>query len=110
MPDTSTPDPSASSDVGGKFKNIALIFLGILIFMLHLVIYWYNKHFFNIFLAVYIILFGGLVLYYVYDEKSKSSETSKRSFDIISYAAIYTMFLYTFIMILSLVGYIRSSN
>lgn len=104
-----TNTTSTSTDMKSKFRDIGLVFLGVVIFLLHVVIYYLSNHFFNVFLAMYIIVFSGVVLYYVYDEKAKSTETNEAKFNVVSYAAIYTIFLYAFIMILSIVAYVRSS-
>lgn len=98
-------------DLKSKASDIGLMVLGAMVIIVHLVLYRFNASLFNGFLSLYIITYSIIVLVYVYKQKSKSkteSYDSRTSFDAVTYISFYTIFLYAFMFILSVIGFIIS--
>jgi len=95
-------------DLKNKAADIGLMVLGAVIIIIHLVLYRINASLFNGFLSIYIITYSILVLVYVYQQKAKNNVDSGKYFDTVTYISFYTIFLYVFLFIISMIGFIIS--
>jgi hypothetical protein len=97
------------SELGGKVLNISLLFIGGVIFIIHLVLFAYNKYLFTAFVCLYIITYGILVTVYTYKKKECANG---KDFDVVLYFSMFTIALeiMIFIMAIGLMIYNRGGR
>lgn len=94
----------ADKDVAKNFKTAALGVIGILVFGVHIALYYTNQFLFNIVVCMYIVTYATIVLISV--TKNKDCYT-KGIFNVITNFSIYTIILQVFLIIFTVVMMMR---
>lgn len=99
----------ATTDTTGKNLNANLkvagfAVLGIVIFVLHIVVFFVNQYMFNILVSLYVLIYAVLIFIII----TKNTDCfSKSIFNITINFSIYTIILQLMLIILTLVMYAR---
>jgi hypothetical protein len=99
---TTTTTTTNQSTIKSQLKNFGILILGAAIFSFHIGLFYWNTYVFNIFVCMYIIMFTTFVLVFLYQNK-KCFVNENRSFNMLSYFALYTLFLQVSMILLSIV-------
>ena len=100
---------TSQSTILSQLKNFGILILGAIILGFHVGLFYWNTYVFNIFVCMYIIMFTTFVLVFLYKNKT-CFINEQRSFNIISYFALYTLFLQVSMIILSIIFLIMKKN
>ncbi len=87
------------SDLNSKVLNISLLFIGGVVFIIHFVLFYYNRYLFTAFVCLYIITYGILVAVYLYKKKECAQG---KEFDVMVYFSMYTVALECMIFIMAI--------
>jgi len=90
-----TTTPTTIINIKSNMKIALVVFLGIVIFLMHAGLLYYNMGAFNALLCLYIIIYAIIVLI----ETGKNKDCySKKSFNILVNFSLYTVILQIFIL------------
>ena len=93
---TSTPKPASVN-----FWNIAIIFIGIFVMMMHILLYVFNKDVFNIIISLYVISFSIMFIVFI---NKKKKVTSNTEYVFLIYVSMFVICIELIVFILSLVS------
>lgn len=86
-----------------SLKNILAIFVGIIILGLHMGLIVFNKHIFNLVVALYVIAYS--IIYIIYAQRKKDTLT-EIEYNIIIYASFFVISLEIVVLAFAVIGLI----
>lgn len=98
---------SSSMDTKDISKNIRVIgyaVLGIVIFVLHILVFYLNQYMFNVLVCCYVVVYALVTLISVTKNKDCFN---KPLFNILTYFSLYTVVLQVFLLIFTIVMYMK---
>ena len=93
-----------------KLKNIGILLLGGGILALHVILYNWSVHLFNLFMCLYILGTSIFITVEVYRYQScyaNSGTAGTRSFNMVTYLSLYTAFLEVIMFVMIIILSIR---
>jgi len=93
-----------NSDIVQKLQLIGILLLGAVILIVHVYFYRINSALFSAFISLYVLVFTGIMLWYIYAHKPKDETPS--SFDLVTYIGFYTALLQLVLLIMSVASFI----
>lgn len=102
-----TDTAPASSTLGNQLSNVFMIFGGLIVVIVHLILYFFSKDVFNIIMSIYIIAFA--IIFLVFLQKKKRYTTNKE-YIVLSYISLFVIGLEILVLVLSFIGLLNSGN
>lgn len=99
---TATTTVTTTSNVPPvNFWNIAIIFIGIFVMMMHILLYVFNKDVFNIIISLYVVSFSIMFLVFI---NKKKKVTSNTEYVFLTYVSMFVICIEIIVLILSVVS------
>lgn len=98
---TTTTTPPTSPSLGNQLGNVFMIFGGLLVLVVHLILYFFSKDVFNIIMSIYIIAFAIIFLVFL---QKKKNYTTNNEYTVLSYISFFVIGIEIMILILSFIG------
>lgn len=88
-------------DMSNKVWNLVIIFVGMIVLIIHVLLFSFNKDVFNIIISLYIIAFTILFLVFL---NKKKAYTSSTEYNFLSYTSLFVLGLEVLILALSVLS------
>ena len=98
---------SSNSTLRNQLSNVFMIVGGLIVLIVHLVLYVFSKDVFNIIMSIYIIAFAIIFLVFL---QKKKLYTSDNEYTVLSYISFFVIGIELMVLILSFVGLYQSGN
>lgn len=92
---------ATNKSMESKVWNLVIIFVGMIVIIIHVLLYAFNKDVFNIIISMYIIAFSIMFLVFL---NKKKAYTSSTEYNFLAYACLFVLVIEVLVLALSFLG------
>lgn len=96
-----------TKNIKSNLRVVGLSVLGVLIFILHIAVFYVNQYMFNVIVCIYIIVYAIIIFISVLKNKDCYD---KSMFNILVNFSLYTIILQIFLLIFTFFMYLKKNN